>query len=88
MKVRIGHGVGILAALVLLALIWILVLPVVGFLFTALANTVVGLIIIFLVDEFFELGIVYDLFVFLIVAVFGLVGVVAVILLDLLGIRL
>jgi hypothetical protein len=49
---------------------------------------VVGFIVIFLVNAIFGLGIAYNLFVFIIVAIFGLLGVAIVILLDLLGVKI
>lgn len=87
-KPGIGHGIGVLLAIILLALIFVLVIPVGGLLYAILINTVVGLIVIFLFNAIFGLGIAYDLLVFLVVAIFGLLGVAIVILLDLVGVRL
>jgi hypothetical protein len=88
-EMKIGHGIGLLLAIIGLIAIFLFVLPLGGgILYAILANTVVGFIVIFLVNAIFGLGIAYNLFVFIIVAIFGLLGVAIVILLDLLGVKI
>lgn len=81
-----GHIVGLLLTILLIGLIFLLILPLGGGLLYALvANTVVGFIVIFLVNALFGLGIRYDLLVLVFVAVFGLLAVAILIVLNLLG---
>ena len=87
--IKAGHGIGLLLAIIGIIAIFLYVLPRTGsLLFSILANTVVGFIVIFLVNAIFGLGIAYDLFVFIIVAVFGLLGTAVVIILNLLGYKI
>ncbi len=58
-----------------------------GVLWAILVNTIVGLVIIFLVNSVFHLGIRYTIWVFIFVAIFGLLAVAIIILLRLLGVR-
>ena len=86
-RIKAGHGIGLLATIVLIALIIMFVLPLTGgIMYALLANTVVGLIVIFLVNAIFGLGIRYDLLVLIFVAVFGLLAVAILIILNLLGV--
>ena len=81
-----GHGIGLLATVVLIALIVLFVLPLTGgLLYSLMVNTVVGFIVIFLVNALFGLGIKYDLLVLVFVAIFGLLAVAILIILNLLG---
>lgn len=85
---KTGHGVGLLVTLVLIALILLYVLPLGGgLLYALLVNTIVGFIVIFLVNAVFGLGIKYDLLVLVFVAVFGLLAVAILIILNLLGVN-
>lgn len=82
-----GYGVGLLLTVILIALIVIFILPLSGgLLYTLLINTIVGFIVIFLVNAIFGLGIRYDLLVLIFVAIFGLLAVAILIILNLLGI--
>ncbi len=86
MKIKAGHGIGLLATVVLIALIVLFVLPLTGgLLYSLMVNTVVGFIVIFLVNALFGLGIKYDLLVLVFVAIFGLLAVAILIILNLLG---
>jgi hypothetical protein len=85
MTAKVGHGIGVLLAIILLALIFVEILPGGGLLYALLANTVVGFIVIFLVNAIFGLGIRYDLLVLIFVAIFGLLAVLILIILNLLG---
>ena len=86
-RIKAGHGIGLLATIVLIALIFMFVLPLTGgLLYALLVNTVVGFIVIFLVNALFGLGIKYDLLVLIFVAIFGLLAVAILILLNLLGV--
>jgi hypothetical protein len=87
MEAKAGHGIGLFLTILLIALILVLILPLTGgLLYALLANTIIGFIVIFLVNAIFGLGIKYDLLVLLFVAVFGLVAVAILIILDLLGV--
>lgn len=86
MAMKTGHGIGLLLTIILIALILLFVLPLGGGLLYALvANTVIGFIVIFLVNAVFGLGIKYDLLVLIFVAVFGLLAVAILIILNLMG---
>ena len=86
-QIKAGHGIGLLATIVLIALIFFFILPLTGgLMYALLVNTVVGFIVIFLVNALFGLGIRYDLLVLVFVAIFGLLAVAIVILLNLLGV--
>jgi hypothetical protein len=88
MEIKTGHGIGLLLAIIGIIAIFLYVLPRAGGLMYAIvANTVVGFIVIFLVNGLFGLGIVYDLLVFVIVAIFGLLGVAIIIIMNLLGFK-
>jgi len=83
---KAGHGIGLLLSIVLIALILLFILPLGGGLLYALvANTIIGFIVIFLVNAIFGLGIKYDLLVLVFVAVFGLLAVAILIILNLMG---
>lgn len=87
MEIKSGHGIGLLLTIVLVALIFFYILPLSGgLLYSLLANTVIGFIVIFLVNAIFGLGIKYDLLVLIFVAVFGLLAVAILIILNLLGV--
>lgn len=58
-----------------------------GILWAIIVNTVVGFIIIWLVNTVFHLGIRYNILVFLFIAIFGLLAVAIIIILRLLGVR-
>lgn len=78
---------GLLLTVVLIALIFVLVLPLTGgLLYSLLLNTIVGFIVIFLVNAIFGLGIRYDLLVLIFVAIFGLLAVAILIILNLFGV--
>ena len=86
MAIKAGHGIGLLLTLVLIVLILFFVLPLTGgILYSLLVNTVVGFIVIFLVNAIFNLGIRYDLLVLVFVAIFGLLAVAILIILNLDG---
>ena len=75
------------ATIVLIALIALFILPLTGgLMYALLVNTVVGFIVIFLVNALFGLGIRYDFLVLVFVAIFGLLAVAIVIILNLLGV--
>lgn len=87
MTTNAGHGVGLLLTIVLIALIFLFILPSTGgLLYALIVNTIVGFIVIFLVNAIFGLGIRYDLLVLVFVAVFGLFAVLILIILNLLGV--
>ena len=87
MAIKAGHGAGLLLAAVLAVLILLFVLPLTGgWLYALLVNTIVGFIVIFLVNAVFGLGIKYDLLVLVFVAVFGLLAVAILIILNLMGV--
>lgn len=87
MSANVGHGIGLLLTAILIVLILVLVLPLTGgLLYTLLLNTIIGFIVIFLVNAVFRLGIQYDLLVLVFVAIFGLVAVAILIVLNLLGV--
>ncbi len=87
-QIKAGHGVGLLLALIGLVAIFLFVLPLTGgLLYAILVNTVVGFIVIFLVNGLFGLGITYDWLVFIFVAIFGLLGVAIIIIMNLLGFK-
>lgn len=87
MAVNAGHGIGLLLTIILIALIFLFVLPLTGgLLYSLLVNTVVGFIVIFLVNAIFGLGIKYDPLVLVFVAIFGLFAVAILIILNLLGV--
>jgi hypothetical protein len=87
MAIKAGHGIGLLLTVVLIALILLFVLPLTGgLLYALLVNTIVGFIVIFLVNAIFGLGIRYDLLVLIFVAIFGLLAVAILIILNLLGV--
>ena len=78
MAIQAGHGIGLFLTIVLIALIFFYILPLSGgLLYSLLANTIIGFIVIFLVNGIFGLGIKYDLLVIVFVAIFGLVSIVA-----------
>jgi hypothetical protein len=86
MTIQLGHGIGLLLAIIGIIAIFLFVLPLTGGLIYALvANTIVGFIVIFLVNAIFGLGIKYDLLVLIFVALFGLLAVLILIILNLLG---
>lgn len=88
MTIKAGHGIGLLLTIILIAVIILFVLPRTGsLLYTLLVNTVVGFIVIFLVNAIFGLGIKYDLLVLVFVAIFGLLAVAILIILNLLGVN-
>ncbi len=88
MAIKAGHGIGLLLTVLLMALILLYILPRAGgLMYSLLANTVVGFIVIFLVNALFGLGIKYDLLVLVFVAVFGLLAVAVLIILNLLGVN-
>lgn len=87
-KTNAGQGVGLLLAIILIALIFFYVLPLSGNIFYALIiNTIVGFIVIFLVNAIFGLGIRYDILVLVFVAIFGLLAVAILVILNLLGVK-
>jgi lipopolysaccharide export LptBFGC system permease protein LptF len=87
MTAKAGHGIGLLLTIVLIALIFIYILPRTGSLvYALLINTLVGFVVIFLVNAIFGLGIKYDLLVLIFVAVFGLLAVAILIILNLMGV--
>ena len=84
---KAGHGIGLLLTIILIGVIVLFILPLSGGLvYTLLANTIIGFIVIFLVNAIFGLGIKYDLLVLIFVAVFGLLAVAILIILNLLGV--
>jgi hypothetical protein len=84
---KAGHGLGLLLTLLLLALIVFFLLPLTkGLLYALVFNTVLGFVAILLVNALFGLGIRYDPLVLVFVAVFGLLAVAILIILNLLGI--
>jgi hypothetical protein len=88
MTIKAGHGIGLLLTIILIAVIILFVLPRTGsLLYTLLVNTAVGFIVIFLVNAIFGLGIKYDLLVLVFVAIFGLLAVAILIILNLLGVN-
>ena len=88
MEIKAGHGIGLLLTVVLIALILLFILPLTGgLLYALLVNTIIGFIVIFLVNAIFGLGIRYDLLVLIFVAVFGLLAVAILIILNLLGVK-
>ncbi len=87
MATKTGPGIGLLLAIVLIALIFFYILPLSGsILYTLLINTIVGFVVIFLVNAIFGLGIRYNLLVIVFVAIFGLLAVAILIILNLLGV--
>lgn len=87
MEIKTGHGIGLLLTIALIALILLFVLPLAGgWVYALLVNTVIGFVVIFLVNAIFGLGIKYDLLVLVFVAVFGLLAVAILIILNLLGV--
>jgi FtsH-binding integral membrane protein len=87
MTTKAGQGIGLLVTIVLIALIFLYILPLTGnILYTLLINTLVGFVVIFLVNAIFGLGIRYDLLVLVFVAVFGLLAVAILIILNLMGV--
>ncbi len=87
MAIKTGHGIGLLLTAVLIILILFFVLPLTGgWLYALVANTIIGFIVIFLVNAIFGLGIRYDLLVLIFVAVFGLLAVAILIILNLMGV--
>jgi hypothetical protein len=88
MEIKTGHGIGLLLAIIGIIAIFLYVLPRSGgLLYAVVANTVMGFILIFLVNGLFGLGITYDLLVFIFVAIFGMLGVFIIILMNLLGFK-
>jgi hypothetical protein len=59
-----------------------------GFILGLIVNSILGLIVIFLVNAVFGLGIVFDLLTWIVVALFGLPAVLIIIILKLLGISI
>lgn len=89
MEIKAGHGIGLLLTLILIVLIFLYVLPFTGnLLYSLLVNTVVGFIVIVLVNTLFGLGIRYDALVLVFVAVFGLLAVAILVILNLLGVSI
>jgi hypothetical protein len=87
-SMKAGHGIGLLLTLVLIVLILLYVLPLNGgLLYSLVVNTLVGFVVIFLVNAVFDLGIRYDLLVIVFVAVFGLLAVAVLIVLNLMGFK-
>jgi len=87
MELKAGHGIGLLLTVILIAVIFLYILPLTGgLLYSLLANTIIGFIVIFLVNAIFGLGIKYDLLVIVFVAIFGLLAVAILIILNLLGV--
>jgi uncharacterized membrane protein len=87
MSVKAGHGIGLLLTIILIVLILFVFLPRTGgWAYALLVNTIVGFIVIFLVNAIFGLGIQYDLLVLVFVAIFGLLAVAILIILNLLGV--
>ena len=87
MAMNAGHGIGLFLTVVLIALILLFILPLAGGLAYALAvNTLIGFVVIFLANAIFGLGIRYDLLVLIFVAVFGLLAVAILIILNLMGV--
>jgi hypothetical protein len=87
MAIKAGHGIGLLLTVVLIVLILLVVLPLTGgWIYALVVNTIVGFIVIFLVNAIFGLGIRYDLLVLVFVAIFGLLAVAILIILNLLGV--
>ena len=82
-----GHGLGLLLAIIGIIAIFLYIVPRGGILYAIIANTIVGFIVIFLVNGLFGLGITYDLLVFVFVAIFGLLGVAIIIIMNLLGFK-
>ena len=75
-------------ALLLILFILAFVLPLTGSLiYSLLINTVIGFILIFVVNAVFGLGIEYDLLVLVFVAIFGVFAVCILIILNLLGVN-
>jgi hypothetical protein len=87
MSAKAGNGIGLLLTIILIALLLIIIMPIGGLLYTLIANTIVGFIVIFLVNAIFGLGIEYDLLVLVFVAIFGLLAVAILIILNLLGVK-
>ncbi len=88
MTTNIGHGIGLVLTLALIALILLFILPLRGGVaYALLANTIIGFAVILLVNLFFNLGIKYDILVLVFVAVFGLLAVLILIVLNLLGVN-
>jgi len=76
-----------LLTIALIAVLFLYFLPLTGnILYTLLINTIVGFIVIFLVNAIFDLRIEYDLLVVIFVALFGLLAVAILIILNLLGV--
>ena len=87
MAIKAGHGIGLLLTAVLVVLILFFILPLTGGLLYALVvNTIIGFIVIFAVNAIFGLGIRYDLLVLVFVAIFGLLAVAILIILNLMGV--
>lgn len=87
MEAKLGHGIGLLLAIILIGLMFVFILPHTGsLLYVLLVNTIVGFVVIFLVNAIFELGIRYDLLVLVFVAIFGLFAVLILIILNLMGV--
>jgi hypothetical protein len=83
-----GQGIVLLLTAILIVLILVLVLPLTGgWVYALLVNTIVGFVVIFLVNAIFGLGIKYDLLVLVFVAIFGLFAVAILIILNLLGVK-
>ncbi len=57
-------------------------------LFGLILNSILGLITIYLVNMIFSLGIIYNLFTLIVVAIFGLPAVAVIIILKLIGISI
>ncbi len=86
-QLNAGHGVGLLLVVIGIVAIFLFILPLTGGLAYALiVNTLVGFLVIFLVNAVFGLGIKYDILVFVFVALFGLLAVAILIILNLLGV--
>lgn len=87
MKTNKGNEIGLLLTLVLIILILFTVLPLTGgLLYLLVTNTIIGFIVIFLVNAIFGLGIKYDPLVLVFVAVFGLFAVAILIILNIMGV--
>lgn len=84
-NIQMDHILAEIITLLLLVIILLLILPIAGgLLWAILINTIVGFIVIFFVNAIFNLGIRYSLLVFVFVAIFGLLAVAVIIVLNIL----
>ncbi len=82
---------GIVLEIVVVAAILLILLVMLKFgniVVTLILNSILGLVVIWLANSFFMLGIMYDWITWIAVAILGLPGVAAIILLKLLGISI